>query len=167
MAGFDTVRDELDQAAEDLGLRAGGVRAAAAGGAEPWVLFGSAVLLLWGLRDTIGDVDVFAHRGLWDELEYRGWQRHTPDENDPPFLAKTIAGLDVHAFYDWTRKDPEVDARQCLRAAEAVHGWPCTPLQIIRMHKAMSLPKHVGSERHLKHARDVAAIDRLWAAEAA
>lgn len=131
------------------------------------MLFGSAVLLLHGLREAVGDVDVFVSPGLWSALAAGPeWERLQPDPHDPPFLQRYINGLKVHAFYAWTDRDPEVDATQCRRAAERVDGWPCTPLAIVRMHKQMSIAKHPGSEPHRKHIADVEAIDEHLSQEA-
>jgi hypothetical protein len=147
------IRDELHDA----------VRTAALGHnhpEKPWALFGSAVMLLHGLREEIGDVDVFVQPRVWTVLAHvGGWSRQAPEPHDPPFLEAERGGLHVHAFFDWTDKDPEVDAGQCLRAAQLIDGWWCTPLEIVRMHKAMSPPKHPGDPRQEKHLHDVAAID--------
>lgn len=126
---------------------------------KTWVLFGSAVLLLHGLRREIGDVDVFVRYSAWRELDRSVWAYNRPDQNDPPFLERECAGHKVHAFHTWTDKDPEVDARQCRRAAEAVAGWWCTPLGLLRMHKAMSVAKHPADARQAKHLPDIEAID--------
>lgn len=154
---IDALRDELDAVRDDLGP-------AQCGPGAHYALFGSTVLLLWGLRDRVGDVDVFVAPPVWTALAHRpGWERRTPDPHDPPYLERELDGYRVHAFYAWTDKDPEVDADQCRRAAELVHGWWCTPLQIIRLHKAMALPKNIGSACHEKHRADVIAIDAHFA----
>lgn len=149
---LDLLRDELNAAAAAAGVLEQQPR--------PWALFGSAVLLLYGLRDRIGDVDVFAAPELADILAGGcGWTVRRPDPHDPAFLERVIAGVCVHVFDDWTVRDPEVSAVQCRATAVLVHGWWCTPLQIIRMHKAMSVEKHAGELRQAKHLPDIAAID--------
>lgn len=135
----------------------------------PWVLFGSAVMRLHGIRDAIGDVDVFAAPVVWNELlrsTSPRWTLRTPDVNDPPFLELDAIGTAVHVFYAWTAKDPEVDAIHCRRTAELVDGWPCAPLQVIRMHKAMAVDKHGIAGGRQKHRCDVLRIDGYlrWAA---
>lgn len=152
---LDPLRDELDAAAAAAGL-------SGAAGLRPWVLFGSTVLLLYGLRDRVGDVDVFVDPAITRVLRARpGWTVHTPDPADPSFLERTVDGETVHVFDDWTSRDPEVCALQCRAAAVLVHGWWCTPLQIIRMHKAMSVAKHGDELGQAKHLPDIAAIDAL------
>lgn len=152
---LDPLRDELDEAAAAAGL---GV------GERPWVLFGSVVLLLYGLRHFIGDVDVFVDPAVSRVLATRpAWTTHTPDPDDPPFLERTVDGETVHVFADWTSRDPEVSPTHCRAAGVLVHGWWCTPLQIIRMHKAMSVAKHAGAFGQAKHLPDIAAIDELAA----
>lgn len=147
---MDLLRAELDEVAHLAGQDAG----------APYALFGSIVMLFSGsLGRPLGDVDVFVAPQVWEQLAARiAWELHLPDPADPPFLSRRIDGLNVHAFYRWTDKDPEVNALECRLRAELVHGWWCTPLELVRRHKALC-GKHDGSARHVKHARDVAVID--------
>lgn len=148
---IDPLRSELDEAAHLTHYPVEGV-------ARPWALFGSTVMMLWGLRDRIGDVDVFVAPTIWEYLAGRlAWQLHLPCAADPPFLERRVGGLSVHAFYAWTALDPEVNAHHCRAAAELVHGWWCTPLPLILAHKAMAR-KHGDSPRHAKHQADAVAI---------
>lgn len=150
---LDPLRDELDAIAERDGRF---------GSAAPWVLFGSTVLLLWGLRDEVGDVDVFADEALWARLARSdSWEIKVGRLEDPSYLERHVDGIPVHVFYAWTRRQPEVDAAQCCRAAQDVHGWPCTPLGLIRMHKAMAIERWPNDPRVEKDLADIKAIDEL------
>src|ERR1019366_618046 len=62
-------------------------------------------------------------------------------------------------FYRWTQRDPWVNADRCRTEAEKVDGWNCTPLELIREHKAGAWGHNPGSVLHEKHAADVRAID--------
>lgn len=155
---FDVLRAELNDAAALTGQRQPG----------GWALFGSAVLLMEGLRERSGDVDVFVAPALWEHLAGRvAWRLRLPDPVDPPYLERLVVGVRVHAFYSWTARDPHVNADQCLAAATLVQGWWCTPLELVRGHKAMCAGKHPGDPRHAKHVADVAAIDVYLARAAA
>jgi len=152
---IDPLRDELDEVSQALHIAG----ALPAKGGAPYALFGSAVMLLHGLRDEIADVDVFVAPVVYAALLRSGWEAQKPDPYDPSFLEREVNGYQVHAFYAWTDKDPEVNADQCRRTAELAHGWWCTPLDLIRLHKVMAR-KHGNSPRHRKHAADVIVIDR-------
>lgn len=158
MPSLDDLRAELD----DLAARVERVHGVDLDAGRSWVCFGSFVLYLHRLREQFGDVDIFVSPAMFDRLGRRPqWSRRRPDPADPPYLERSYSGVPVHVFADWTAKDPEVDARQCRRASERVHDWPCAFLDVIRLHKAMSR-KH-GPDAHPKHALDVAAIDRFHA----
>lgn len=164
---IDLLRAELNEAAAHTGDLGHPSPTPMPETGRPWALFGSTVLLLHGIREQVGDVDVFVTHSIWEYLARRvAWSVHLPDPDDPPYLERHVGGYKVHAFYAWTLKDPEVDALQCRRAAELVHGWWCTPLDLIRVHKAMAR-KHGDNPRMAKHHRDVEAIDlhiaRLYA----
>lgn len=138
-------------------------------------LFGSAVLARFGLRDRVGDVDLFVRPWLFARLEQRqGWALCTGEHPDhpqflayvphPQFLAyvPSVAGLEVHAFQAWRADQPEIDPIEALDAAVVdVDGWPYTPLEIVRHHKAMAIERHAeyGLATPAKHVEDVDAID--------
>lgn len=152
------------------------VAAQLTGESRPYALFGSSVMLLHGLRDTIGDIDVFVTPAMWQTLAGRlRWQALIPGHcdpppSDPPILETRAGGLTIHAFYEWQVRDwPAVSAADCLQGAQLVHGWWCAPLTLIRQHKAWSLaqPGADTDERQAKHRRDIAAIDAHLAAQAA
>jgi hypothetical protein len=128
-------------------------------GAE-WALFGSLVLVLHGLRESISDVDVFVEPELWLGLSGSlNWRVRLPHIADPPFLERNVGGFRAHAFYQWTPRDPWVDADKARGHAETIDGWKCTPLELIREHKTGAWDNNPGSGAHEKHARDVRAID--------
>lgn len=149
---FLRLRAELDEVGRRVPYACGG---------PAYALFGSAVMEAHGLLDRpLGDVDVFVPPECWQALAGRlAWSLRLPDPADPPYLTRREGGIDVHAFYRWTAKDPEVNADHCRLWAERVGGWWCAPLAVVRTHKVMSAAKHPGSERHLKHLTDVERID--------
>jgi hypothetical protein len=71
----------------------------------------------------------------------------------------------VNVFYTWTVRDPEVDARECRRAAELVGGWWCTPLHLIRRHKLKGPADP--DPRHAKHRQDIAILEEHLASRSA
>jgi hypothetical protein len=158
-----------------MGVEFEGLRLAlAAAGAEPGdvVMFGSVVMLLHGLREEIGDIDLFVSRRLYDELKVRGWIEHRPRVGDPPFLeAHCGAGVPVHAFYAWTERDSWVCAAWCRYFAEEVEpGLPSIPLWLVRVHKAgvetvlAGEGVEITGSRWEKHAHDLALLDAAVAA---
>lgn len=141
-----------------------------------YVLFGSAVLAIHGLRDEIGDLDVFVSRGVWAEWFTIGdyWHMRVPRIDDPPFLEMRVeGGVKIHAFYDWTIRDISwIDPSACFAQAETVPTahlgtWQCAPLSLIRDHKVGAWKNNPGSPIHEKHLKDVAAIDDYLARRAA
>lgn len=130
-----------------------------------YVLFGSAVMLLHGLRETIGDVDLFVRVEVWAALWRRGWLQRTPHPLDPPLLeAHPPGGLVVHAFERWRSGDPWVDPARCFRERETVAGWPCAPLEVVREQKAGSVALW-GADHpaNAKHVRDLELLDEVLA----
>lgn len=140
-----------------------------------FVLFGSAVMYLHGLREQIGDIDLFVGRPLYSALRTSGrWDVCTPRIADPEFLETDCGvGVPVHAFHAWQRRDPMVDVGACFRYVEVVESWPCIPLWLVRVHKLQALDivrgmgfdgREVLGSRWGKHVHDVEAIDRALAA---
>lgn len=142
----------------------------AAAKAQPgeFVVFGSAVMLLHGLRERAGDVDLFVRRSLWRRLYARGWRFELPRDGDPGLLTWDGGELPAAAFYAWTERDEWVCADACFRYAEDVDGLPCAPLWLIRVHKAGARHYIEGEQRaypgHAKHLADLAALDARLAA---
>jgi hypothetical protein len=159
LAALAPLRRELAAAAADVGYRHDDP-------AAPWALFGSGVLLLHGLRDRIGDVDLFVAPTIWSVFASRaGWERRAPDRRDPAFLERELAGRRVCLFHSWSSRDPVVDAEQCRRAAERRAGWWATPLALVRAHKEAALAVRPDDRRQDKHRRDCEAIDAYVAAK--
>lgn len=147
---------------------------------EEWVLFGSSVLYLHGLRsaESVGDVDVFVSRRVWGLLldllavpGDHGCTVETPRAGDPPFIAYRIK-TPIHLFYDWTKRDEEwISVADTFEHAETVSfpildvggrtyaDWRCASLDTVRTHKAKSYEANLGSAAHAKHGRDLKLID--------
>jgi hypothetical protein len=131
---------------------------AAAVPASDYVLFGSAVLMLHGIRHVGGDVDVFVTAEAWLTLvNERRWRVHLPRRDDPPFAEAHVLGVPVHAFYAWDGRhefgrDIVADA---FASRELVQGWPCQSLALLRDWKRNLYAANV----HPKHGRDVELID--------
>jgi hypothetical protein len=146
-------------------------------GRGEYVLFGSAVLYLHGLRDEVGDVDVFVSRGVWADwfqFDGDGWHVRTPRADDPALLELRVeGGVKIHAFYDWTIRDSDwIRMWDCFEQAETVPTahlgtWQCAPLSLIRAHKVGAWKANPGSAIHEKHLKDVDAIDDYLARRAA
>lgn len=142
-----------------------------------YVLFGSTVLWMHGLREEVADVDVFVSPrvyGLWKDgpKSFMEAFEERPRADDPPFLnLPTIPPL--HAFYEWTARDAGwITAQECFARAEwlsikrrsvGVTGWdltwPCIPLDLVRQHKRLAYQHNLGSEIHEKHRRDLVLLD--------
>lgn len=147
---LDPLRAELMEAAAFV---------AGSDGRAPWALFGSTVMMLHGIRERIGDVDVFVAPAIWEHLAGRlAWRVRLPHPTDPAILERRVGGFRVHAFYTWTPRDPWVDAAAARERAELVDGWWCAPLDEIRKHKAGAWADRPDTT-HAKHAADVKAID--------
>lgn len=99
-------------------------------------LFGSAVMYLHGLREMIGDIDVWVTHSLYRTLLNRGWKEHSPQFFDPPFAEKRFDGVKVNAFYDWKKRGMQIPIHERLSDPEIVNGWPCQPLQELCIWKA-------------------------------
>lgn len=155
-AALDALRDELS--------------AVGAEKHDPWatpgyVLFGSAVLYLHGIRDDVGDVDLFVRPEYWERLSARpGWKALVPDVGDPPLLEGRVAEAApaAHVFYAWSTRDAWVDAGRCFALAEFVGVWPCVPLCEIRRQKqaAWDAAKREPGAPQAKHVADLELIDR-------
>src|SRR4051794_31702938 len=91
---------------------------------EEYVLFGSMGMYFESLRDSVGDIDVFVSRAVWDRLQhFPNWVEHRPDPTDPPFLVLNTTPQ-IHAFYDWTKKNKSMDVpRNFAEAQTSASGW--------------------------------------------
>lgn len=134
------------------------------------VLFGSAVMLLHGIRDEIGDVDLFVTRDAWSAITVKHpgrWRVQFPTVGDPPLLEWTGGLLTVHAFERWTRRDWWINVQEVWDRRQIVNGWPCVPLEVVRRWKVQAHKFNPGSGVHEKHLRDVELIDAYLAEQAA
>ncbi len=127
-----------------------------------WLLMGSAVLLLHGLRDEVGDIDLFVTPTKWGELIDRGWRWETPQAGDPPIAAIDLDGLPtVNAFFDWDRRHGYAFSgagivREGFAEAEWFDGFWSQSLEQLRQWKVWLYAQRV----HEKHGRDADAIGR-------
>lgn len=130
---------------------------------EEVVLFGSAPMLLAGLRDSIGDIDLFATPGACTRLFERGWARRMPDPAHPPYLERfgLGEGLTVHAFFSWRGDEPIIDAWEALCERETVAGWPCVPLGLLLKHKRAAIAYSAPDPPLAKHLSDAAVIEEF------
>lgn len=141
---LDWLRDELTEALGDPGMHI--------------CVFGSAVMLLHGLREQVGDVDLFVTREAAARLSLRGWELLFPTPGDPPLLEWTGGRVRVHAFERWTRRDWWINVDEAWRRRTRVHGWPCVPLEIVARWKRQAHRYNPGSA-HAKHLKDAERID--------
>lgn len=134
------------------------------------VVFGGAVLLLHGIRDEIGDVDLFITEEAWAHLRVRHgdqWKLQFPTPGDPPLLEWLGGERRVHAFVRWTRRDWWIHVEEAWRRRELVQSWPCAPLDLVRRWKVDSAKWRPGDPGHAKHLADVGLIDAHLAQKAA
>lgn len=110
------------------------------------VIFGSAVMKLHGLREQIGDVDVFVPARTYARLRDRGpgvlrnpWRELRPNPDDPPLLEAQHGSLVFHVFWSWTSRDRWLDVPGAVAAAERIHGVWCVPLRLVAFWKQESL----------------------------
>lgn len=100
-------------------------------------LFGSGVMFLHGLREEVGDLDIFVSHALYAVLQGRGWVEHRPRMFDPPFLESSVPGEPtMNVFAAWKSRGMLIDLDTLLYAPEVVRGWPCQSLQQLCMWKA-------------------------------
>lgn len=140
--------------------------ARAGGAGDPrydYVVFGSAVLWLHGIRAEIGDVDAFVKVPVWNVLLDNGWTLVDPVPGiDPPFLELDLSPHPpLHAFYDWTRRDGWLNVSRCYNLAEGVRGVRCIPLVEVARHKREAYRDYPDSSEHTKHLSDLRALERL------
>lgn len=151
----DTIREALDLVVSEV----------TAAGARPgeWVIQGSTVMYLHGIRRVVGDIDIFVSRPTWDALIERGWDCvQAADDyihcDDPPIARLYIPEHELHvdAWYEWDKRHNfERDiVSDGIASMELVQGYPCMSLQLL-----MSWKKWLGGVgAHPKHAADAASI---------
>lgn len=146
-APFEPLRCELESVVHyDLPLRT-----------KRYAIFGSAVMYLHGLREEIGDIDIFVDRYIYDQLKQKGWVEQRPRAEDPPLLEAWLPGgqLPVHAFYDWKKRGMQIDVQELLNNPEYIQGWPVQRLEQLRDWKA-SIAHH---DTRPNDYADIAKID--------
>lgn len=126
-----------------------------------WVLMGSVVMYLHGLREEVGDVDLFVTPTKWGELIDKGWDCETPRVDDPPIAATDLEGIDVrlNAFFDWDKRHGYSQfeggiVKAGIARAEFFEGLWCQSLDQLATWKEYLAANNV----HPKHGRDVALI---------
>lgn len=138
---------------------------------EPGQFFlgGSSGLALRDLRD-FGDVDVAVPTAYWFELysDFDNWAVITPDQDDarrrcdPPYLARTINGVEIHVFHGWRRRPDETEYNDFnlvfTEGIEYVQGWPCIKLNILLRQKIDAV--NWGGEPRAKDIKDIEMIAR-------
>lgn len=146
-----------------------------------WMLSGSGILVLYGLRDhkSMGDVDIFVTTRLWCEMfevsivdrVVRNWTpmwelvTTDPDDDrrrcDPPFLRREMHGLDVDVFFSWRLREPKgalesgyIDINERFREIEFKDGIPHMGLRfMLDWKKAVGRPKDM---------EDIVALERYF-----
>lgn len=131
-----------------------------------YVIFGSTSLIMRGILDREpGDIDMFVSRRVWGKLltrEDSGWNPETPKAGDPPILVNKSTPIMIHAFYDWS--DPEVDMNvvNLLANPEAIEYegflWNCIPVKEALRHKECAMDK--GTIGVQKHIPDIETINK-------
>lgn len=109
-----------------------------------WVLCGSGVMVMHGLRDhrPMGDIDIFIATRPWftilSKAAIEGWRIFTTDPTDykrradPPYLYRDMHGIEVNIFFDWRRRGVgDLDINLLILNAEEIEGVPCAPLQML------------------------------------
>jgi hypothetical protein len=123
---------------------------------KSYVLFGSAVMMMYGLRRDVGDIDMFVKPWLWGELIERGWGWSTPRAGDPPIAIGRLPDLEVevHAFFEWDERHNFDDiVTAAFAGGEMVNDWHCQPLEQLlewkrKLYSANVHPKH-GEDAYL------------------
>lgn len=133
---------------------------------EDLVIFGSTVMKLHGLKQDIGDVDLFVTPRLYAGMRRRRdeWHEQRPRDDDPPFLECRIDDLRLHAFHAWASRDRWMDVPAAFDQASPVHALRCIPLAMVAEHKRVALERlgelgiTVAGSRWEKHQRDLAVL---------
>ena len=122
-------------------------------------VFGSGVMLLHGLREEIGDVDLFVTEPAYLRLsKLDSWAQCTPHPADPPFLEWTGGRVPVHCFVDWAAREDFVSVADAWARSGYHAGWRCMPLWMVREWKLEAHRRSPHDPRHAKHLADAAVI---------
>lgn len=130
-----------------------------------YALAGSGVLVLHDIErpKQMGDVDIFLATRPWFALHGRGdWSVFTTDPNDarrrsdPPYLFKTLHGLEVNIFSEWRNRDVgNINVGQWIHSAVEVgpNKWPCVRLDfLLDWKRSVRRPKDIDDIRILTEA---------------
>lgn len=103
--------------------------------ARDFVIHASAVMVLHGLLDEAGDVDIVARGAAWDEALLLG----TPVAGRQD-LCVSLPGRDVEIWSGWLEDDVDT----LIDGAELVAGLPCVSLaEVLRFKVSSNRPKDV------------------------
>lgn len=96
-----------------------------------YAVFGTGVMYLHGIREELGDVDLFVTKELYEALrDHRGWEEREA-EHRPPNLELALPGVPpFHATWQWADQGvwtPDIDAI-IHWDHDLVQGWPCQKL---------------------------------------
>lgn len=124
---------------------------------------GSGPMALRNMRH-LRDLDLGLTTAYWFELLLSNkWGLYTPLPNlehercDPPFIYKTVEGVEVHAFFAWRLREHQPardsDYNVIFREyTEMIAGWRCVTLPLLLRLKSQ--------EQRSKDFADIAAIAR-------
>jgi hypothetical protein len=122
---------------------------------DDYVIFGSMPMWFHGLRDGVGDIDVFVRESAYEKLKAdEDMIEVIPDPNDPPYLEYSLVKPNIHFFYDWTGKSNAMDMEQCFKEAEVSGGWRFAPLEEVFKWKSEALRE--------KDIEDLVRIKEYW-----
>lgn len=129
---------------------------------DQYAIAGSGALVLNGVERTrpMGDLDIFIATRTWFGLYHEpDWSVFTTDPNDrkrrcdPPYLFKTIEGLEVNVFSEWRKRGHgDINVGQWIYSAVLAGGWPCVRLDFL-----LDWKESVGRDKDLS---DISAIKR-------
>lgn len=117
------------------------------------LVMGGAVLLLHGLREEIGDVDLFVRPATYRRLRLSGWDERRPNPHDDAFLVWHGGPVPVCAFIRSRLTTPQVDTQETWERSHVHQGWRCADLELIYEWK-----RHAASNGNAKHERDAQVI---------
>lgn len=112
---------------------------------DDFVVFGSAPLLAWGIRDSIQDIDVVARGRVWDTVSRLGEPSVGTVSGDPVYLFDDGR---IQFSHGWI--SPAWDTDELIDRAEIVGGLRFALLRDVLKYK-----------RELMRPKDIADIDAL------
>lgn len=125
---------------------------------DDYVLFGSIPMWFTGIREDVGDIDVFVRPHIWNKLlSLNEFDIHTPNVADPSFLEyRNFKWPKIHIFYAWNQRDTWMDVERCYRDAvtDERTGWRYAPLTEVTKWKLQAL--------RTKDIDDLFAINEYW-----